>query len=63
MIEVNFNNATKEIALQLGPIDNKNAYKINIRERYQVMADDSTKFRAIKRGDEPDPIFSFKTKQ
>ena len=60
LIETNFNNATKEIVMDLGAPDDKKPYKINIRERYQVMVNDSTKFRAIKRGDEPDPIFLFK---
>ena len=34
MIETNFNAATKEIVLNLGPANSKNPYKINIRERY-----------------------------
>ena len=33
-IELNFNNATKEVVLNLGPPGAEKPYKINIRERY-----------------------------
>ena len=56
-IEYNFQNQVNSIEMILGP--NKDLYRIEIRDRYQTLANEEGKFRAIKRGTEQDPKHNF----